>query len=154
MLSKLDRLLDKMEIAFDLEDLKQPFSFSKAGRIVSLGDFIKDHGNKKVRSAFKFSGRAKSVRSVGTLNEEELKQVAVEILRQSNPHERMANSRGTFSPQELIEEVRQGTEVGKQFVSAIKQHSLFLEEALKQGRICRKESGTDLDLPDFEDIKF
>ena len=148
-------LLEHMEgIELAESDLEQPLSCNEDGEVARLRDWIDQEAPEKVRVALGRAGArppTTRVKSVNELNEGELIKLTVYVLEQSDPNERLAFvGLGDFDQRELIEQVKGMTDVGHRMIQAVKLHALFLERALKDGKIKTHSSATKVKLPEFD----
>lgn len=154
-MSILKALLKHTNVELEDADLDQPVTLCKDGSIASLRDLISQRGSSSVRAALGVSGRrgaSLSTLAVKELTETDLEQLTLEVIEKSDPDRSLAIvGQGTFTKEQLKREVKKHSEAGTRFVSAIRQHAQFLEEALRAGKIKAKKSKQDtIVLPDFD----
>jgi hypothetical protein len=134
-------------------ELDQPISVTDKGDVATIRQLIAERAPDGVRAMF---GAAASpagahVLPVDKLDRQSLRRVAIEVLRKSDSHERVAvGLLGDYTPQRLIEEVERGTIVGRQITDAVRLNGALIERAVKNGKIRPKaDLSTDLHIPDF-----
>jgi hypothetical protein len=152
MFANIVRHMDVVE--FDLADLDQPISVTNKGTVATVGDLIAERAPVGVRAMFGPAAARVSdhVRPVNKLDPQSLRLVAMEVLRKSDPRERVAAiGLGDYTPQELLGEVERGTVMGARIVDAVRLNGLFVEQAITSGKIRpREHPQSGLHIPDFE----
>jgi hypothetical protein len=152
-------LIDKME-TFPLEenDLKQVFSVDVGGNPATLKDYLIQSAPTRVLAEFgirdregRGPARAREIKSVRTLTDDELEPV-VEAYLDSVPEDQVLEvvGKGSFTTDQLREEVRRHSAVGERITEIVRRHNLFLEEAIKRGKIQRKTEEREISLPAFD----
>jgi len=132
-------------------ELEQPFSLDDEGQVATLGDWLEQKAPPKVLTAFHRTREPHpTIRSVRDPDEEGLKQVTIAVLRAADPAERLAVvGGGHYAPDDLVREVEHGSELGHRLIHAVKNHALFVEQAVRRGKIRPKPVGEELEFPDF-----
>ena len=153
-------LLDRMEIVpLEENDLYQVFSVDIKGHPATLEDYLVQSAPSEVLTSFGIEpGTATAlakkhdrVRSVRSLSDTELRPV-VEAYLESVPEDETLEilGQGSFSKNELRQEIKKHTAVGERITEIVRQHNIFLEEAIKQGKVQRKNEETGVRLPAFD----
>ena len=149
------QLLEKFEtVEVDASDLGQPLSLATDGSVATLEALIEDRAPSTVREALGVSILPeihRTVRPVAQLNDGELKKLAIAVLATEPDNVRLAVvGHGSFSREALEREIEEGTFVGQRFISAVKQHAMFLEAAVAQGKLRRKRPVSKLTFPELD----
>jgi hypothetical protein len=151
-------LLDQME-TFPLEenDLKQVFSVDMSGHPATLEDYLIQAAPAPVLEAFgipvmeRHILESRTIKSVRALSDDELEPI-VEAYLDSVPEDQVLEivGQGTFTTNDLRREVRHHTAIGERITDVVRRHNIFLEEAIKRGKIERKTEEQEISLPAFE----
>lgn len=152
--SLLDDLVQEMELEVDREELSAPVTLNVEGELVSLSAYVGHAAATSVRAALgtelKLGAAAAKPLSPETLNPEQWRVIARGLVEASDPDLRLAVvGRGDYSPQQLIDEIDTGSDVGRRLVQAARNHSLLLTRAAKAGRI-RSRREEPIELPAFD----
>lgn len=153
-------LLERMDIIFlEKEELKQVFSVDSSGHLATLGDFMAQNAPPQVQAAFGITPESVSpqvkengaVRSVCTLDEHELIPI-VEAYLDTMPHDETLEiiGQGSFTVDQLRQEVEKHSPIGERLIEIIRHHNMFVEEAVKKGKIRPAAEDDQVKLPDFD----
>ena len=154
LIQRLDR---KLEI--DEEELSMPVTIDVRGDVVTMKDlmFLDESPTRPARVGHPPRRRrreAAALRAIDDLNPEEIRRLAIETVR-AVPQDLALGSigRGSVSIGDMEREIEQRTVIGERFVEAVRDHSIFLQEAFQAGKVSvrpgRKSSGT-VELPKFD----
>jgi hypothetical protein len=151
----LANLLKHMKVVeFGDAELKQPISVTNRGTVATVKDLIAESAPEEVRAMFGTAATTAGghVRPVSKLDPQSLRRVALAVLQQSNPAERVAViGLGDYTTNELVEEVNHGTVMGARIVDAVRLNGLFMERAIASGAIRPREHHYQrLHTPDFD----
>lgn len=148
-----DELIGQMEtVSIEESELGQVFSVDSEGHLATLGDFLAQNAPPAVRASFGLTTaqRHDTVRPVRTLDNEEIKPIVEAYLDSIPQDETLAIvGQGSFNADELRREVESRTALGERITGIVRQHNVFIEEAIKQGKI-RKRTEEDVVIPDFD----
>lgn len=153
MFESIIKHLDQ-DVEIDEQELATPVTFDVLGDVVTVKGLVSLEepmkGSRTVRATWAPAESA-SPREVGDLDRDEVRRLAIETVR-SAPKDLALGSigRGSFSTDDLEREIEQGTEVGERFVEAVRDHSIFLQEAVRAGRVSVRSEPRSVDLPEFD----
>jgi len=152
MLANIVQHMSVVEV--DRVELDQPISLTNDGDLATVRDLIAAKAPVRVREMFGdvLKRTAARVRSVSKLDPQSLRRVALEVLRQSNPNERVAAiGLGDFTPKQLMSEVERDTVMGVRIVDAVRLNGILVEQAVTSGKIRPKVAEySELRLPNFD----
>ena len=124
---EIDQLLESAIVEFEHKDFAQPHSLTEDGEIATLGDYIAQtrpdmaqNINTKPRSA---------IRPIASLNDEELKQLAIAAFEYN-----CAIGSGATFPPDFDQEIENQTELGKRFIFEVKTYTEIVERAVETGK--------------------
>lgn len=121
---------------------------SERERPISLREFVAARAPQSAREALRVSPEeaTEPVKRVTDLNEEELRETTCAVLREAPADETVVIvGTGELSTGELIRQVRAGTELGQELISATRSHIDLLEQLVETGKL----SGLEPDGEDF-----
>jgi hypothetical protein len=152
---QFDKLLSHLDqVELEESDLDQVITFNKEGKEVTLGDLVSQSKSSPVLAAFGRSSKpspvAKEIKAVTELDDEEVQSVVYAQIDAIPEDQAIAvTGWGSYTANQLRHEVETGTELGRRFTEIVKQHNVFLEEAVKRGKI-KQKSETGVKIPDFD----
>lgn len=91
-------------------------------------------------------------RELRDLSEDEIRQIAIQTAR-ATPDDLSIGliGAGPLSRMDLVHEIEQGTELGERFVEAVRDHSIFLQEAVRAGKVVAKAKAEhEVEMPPFD----
>ncbi len=146
----IERMKDGIELNDD--ELEQPVSLDASGKVITIGDVIAVKAPLNVQCAF--APRVvttNKVRPVTELGKEELKGLTTAFLKASDPKKELGIvGVGNYSLPDLIKHVENETAIGDRMIQAVKNYAVFVEEAVRSGKVTRKEKGGHVVLPEFD----
>jgi hypothetical protein len=155
-------LIDRMNvIPIEEEDLHHIFSVDVSGQPATLEEFIVQSAPPVVLASFGIRPATATatalarghvpIKSVRALNDKEIIPV-VEAYLDSMPEDEMLEivGQGSYTVDDLRREVRLCTSVGDRIAEIVRQHNIFLEEAIKRGKVQRKDEDEGIELPAFD----
>lgn len=153
-----EHLLSRIkQIPVSPSDLKQVVSVDKkTGENVTLEDLLPDNATQnsatQTASAFGFAAAKNNPepKPVRELDESEMRRIVDAFLDSIPKSEALEiEGYGSFTADQLRDEVERGTVVGRRITEIVRQDSIFLEEAVKQQKIARQSTGP-IHIPDFD----
>jgi hypothetical protein len=151
-------LIDRMEmVSLEDEDLHHIFSVDLSGQPATLEEFLAQSAPPDVLSSFGIlpervmAGAHAMIKSVRTLDDKEIIPVVEDYLDSMTGDETLEIvGQGSFTVDDLRREVKLRTNVGERITEIIRQHNIFLEEAIRRGRVQRREEEEEIALPAFD----
>jgi type III restriction enzyme len=139
----MHRLLQFMpEVLVDPEELDAVHTYDGEGRPLTLRAWIAQ----EVQGIAPVAARALSrklsrPRAPDEIDDDLMAQRAERTLR-SAPRDRviMIAGRGSFTPEQLVSEIKRRTDLGLQQIGATRRHAVFLEEAARLGKLRERKS--------------
>ena len=149
-----DKLLAGKGLGMPLAHLDEPFSLNENGQIATVGDWMDQEAPESVRIAFgrNLEVRPQSrVRPVSDLNKDELRMVAAEVFKRSDPGKKLGIiGKGSYSRDELVVEIQRGSALGDQLVGSNRHYAQLLEKAIRTGKVFVQSESDKIDFPDFD----
>jgi len=91
------------------------------------------------------------VRPVSDLNKDELRMVAAEVFKRSDPGKKLGIiGKGSYSRDELVVEIQRGSALGDQLVGSNRHYAQLLEKAIRTGKVFVQSESDKIDFPDFD----
>lgn len=151
-------LIDRMEvISIEAEDLHHIFSVDVSGHPATLEEFLAQSAPPSVLASFGISperviaGHNIPIKSVRALSDREIIPVVEDYLDSMTGDETLEIiGQGSFTVEDLRREVESHTAVGERIMEIVRQHNIFLEEAIKRGRVQKREEEEEIALPAFD----
>jgi hypothetical protein len=149
MLAQFFKYLGIIELADS--EIEQIVSLDSKGKYVTLGELVEQLAPREVVGRFGRTPKSgRTIKPVHDLDDHESEQIVDAYLDSIPPDQSFAvTGHGSFTADELRREVHQRTELGRRYVAMVKQHNMFLEEAVKRGKIQRKTNGV-IKVPPFD----
>lgn len=151
-------LIDRMDaVPLEEEDLHQIFSVDVSGHPATLAEFLVQSAPESVLASFGISAgptwarHHTTIKSVRALSDKEIIPVVEDYLDSMTEDETLEIiGQGSFTVNDLRREVQLHTAIGERITEIVRQHNIFLEEAIKRGKVQRKEEEEVIRLPAFD----
>ena len=124
-------------LEFSKAELDQPVSMSDGGGVATVRHLIAEKGSDTIRQMFDIWDRVTvHVRPVSQLDRNALKEVAIALLKSSDPRKRVTSiGGGDYTPSELMSEVERETSMGRKIIRGVRLNGILVETAVASGKI-------------------
>jgi len=150
MFEKLFSYMNSVD--FKEHELNWVISIDSKGNDATLGDLICQNAPLSVLATFSHTPKQSGVtiKAVHELSDKEIEHVVMRHLKTFPKDRALAIAGyGFFTGEQLREEVKQKTEVGRCYIAIVRSHNMFLEKAIKEGKIRRKSNKGNVEIPNF-----